>query len=115
MSRKDISRLIGRVFLEKCAANLLYSALDRPEFFWDAQDSLQDLYDAICEYLEVDTRLETLNARFDVLQATLDVLRDHQNNEHSSSLEWIVIVLIVIEIFIGLVEIVGIVGLGSKG
>ena len=25
MNRKDISRLIGRVFLEKCAANLLYS------------------------------------------------------------------------------------------
>jgi uncharacterized Rmd1/YagE family protein len=86
------------------------SALDRPEFFWDAPDSLQDLYDAICEYLEVDTRLETLNARFEVLQATLDVLRDHQNNEHSSHLEWIVIVLIIIEIAIGLVEIGGIVG-----
>lgn len=41
MNRKDISRLIGRVFVEKCAANLLYSALDRPEFFWDAPDSLQ--------------------------------------------------------------------------
>jgi hypothetical protein len=41
MSRKDISMLIGRVFLEKCAANLLYSALDRPDFFWDAPDALQ--------------------------------------------------------------------------
>ena len=110
MNRKDISKLIGRVFLEKCAANLLYSALDRPEFFWDAPDALQDLYDAICEYLEVDTRLETLNARFEVLQATLDVLRDHQNNEHSSYLEWIVIILIIIEIAIGVVEIAGIVG-----
>ena len=115
MSRKDISRLIGRVFVEKCAANLLYSALDRPDFFWDAPDSLQDLYDAVCEYLEVDTRLETLNARFEVLQATLDMLRDHQNNEHSSSLEWIVIVLIVIEIVIGLFEIAGILGWGGGG
>jgi hypothetical protein len=33
--------------------------------FWDAPDSLQDLYDAICDYLEVDSRLETLNARFE--------------------------------------------------
>lgn len=75
---------------------------------------LQDLYDAICEYLEVDTRLETLNARFEVLQATLDVLRDHQNNEHSSYLEWIVIILIIIEIVIGLVEIGGIIGWGGE-
>ena len=69
-----------------------------------------DLYDAICEYLEVDTRLETLNARFEVLQATLDVLRDHQNNEHSSRLEWVVIVLIFIELVIGIVEIGGVMG-----
>ena len=63
----------------------------------------------------MDTRLETLNARFEVLQATLDMLRDHQNNEHSSSLEWIVIVLIVIEIVIGLIEIAGILGWGGSG
>lgn len=75
---------------------------------------LQDLYDAVCEYLEVDTRLETLNARFEVLQATLDMLRDHQNNEHSSYLEWIVIILIIIEIVIGLVEIGGIIGWGGE-
>ena len=51
----------------------------------------------------MDSRLETLNARFEVIQATLDMLQDHQNNEHSSYLEWIVIVLIVVEIIIGLV------------
>ena len=131
------------VFLEKCAVNLLSTVLDTPEFFWDAPDSLQGLYDALCEYLEMEDRVQVrrtplnfkepllnfkdaietptelgrrllrvqvLNARFEVLRDLLEVLRDHQNNEHSSMLEWIVIVLIVVEIVIGLVEIAGLVG-----
>ena len=39
------------------------------------------------------------------------MLRDQQQNEHSSLLEWIVIILIVVEVIIGLVEILGLVGI----
>jgi uncharacterized Rmd1/YagE family protein len=58
MSRNEISKLIGVVFLEKCAVNLLSTVLDTPEFFWDAPDSLQGLYDALCEYLEMEDRVQ---------------------------------------------------------
>lgn len=103
--------LIGTIFLEKCAVNLLTTVLDTPDFFWDASDALCVLYDAIFEYLEISDRVEILNARFEILEAMLDMLRDHQQNEHSSFLEWIVIILIVIEVIIGLVEIFGLTGL----
>jgi len=36
----------------------------------------------VCEYLELDTRVEVLNTRFIVLQEFLDLLREHQNNKH---------------------------------
>ena len=36
--------------------------------------------------------------RYDVLQEMLEVLRDHQNNEHMSRLEWIVIILIALAV-----------------
>ena len=39
------------------------------------------------------------------------MLRDQQQNEHSSLLEWIVIILIVVEVITGLVEILGLVGI----
>lgn len=58
INRKEISKLIGRVFLEKCAVNLLGNVLDTPEFFWNAPDSLQSLYDAVCEYLEMEDRVQ---------------------------------------------------------
>lgn len=41
MSRKQIAQLIGRVFIQKSAVNLLSTVLDTPEFFWSAPDSMQ--------------------------------------------------------------------------
>lgn len=78
MSRKQIAQLMGRVFIQKSAVNLLSSVLDTPEFFWSSADSFQNIYKKACEYLEYDTRVEVLNNRFQVLQEMLDMLRDHQ-------------------------------------
>ena len=42
-----------------------------------------------------------------VLQEMLDMLRDHQNNKHSARLELIVIWLILVEVVVGLLELMG--------
>ncbi|KAF8071355.1 RMD1 [Scenedesmus sp. PABB004] len=104
LASATIAKLMGKVFIQKAAVNLLSSVLDTPEFFWRAPDSFQALYERICEYLELDQRVEVLNARFTVLQEMLDMLRDHENNHHAARLEWIVIWLIVIEVVVGLLE-----------
>ena len=41
ISRKQIARLIGTVFLQRASVNLLSTVLDTPEFFWSAPDHLQ--------------------------------------------------------------------------
>ena len=41
LSRKQITQLMGKVFIQKSNLNLLSSVLDTPEFFWRAPDSLQ--------------------------------------------------------------------------
>ena len=46
--------------------NLLSTVLDTPEFFWSAPDSMQTLYKRVCEYMELDDRVEVLNNRFSV-------------------------------------------------
>jgi hypothetical protein len=46
-----------------------------------------------------------------VLQEMLDMLRDHENNHHSARLEWIVIYLIMVEVVVGLLEVLGLFGL----
>lgn len=39
------------------------------------------------------------------------MLRDHQNNHHSVRLEWIVIWLIVVEVVVGVFELLGLFGI----
>ncbi len=73
------------------------------------------LYKRVCEYLELDTRVEVLNTRFNVLQEFLDLLREHQNNKHMVRLEWVVIWLIVVEVVVGLFEVAGLIGWIPEG
>jgi uncharacterized Rmd1/YagE family protein len=54
------------------------------------------VYERLCAYLELDTRVEVVNERFSVLQDLLDMLRDHENQAHSVRLTAIVIVLILV-------------------
>lgn len=85
LTRKAVAQLMGQVFLQKSAVNLLSSVLDTPDFFWesDVPDSLQHLYEGCCSYLEYENRVEVLNQRFGVLQEMLDMLRDHLHADHS--------------------------------
>jgi uncharacterized Rmd1/YagE family protein len=66
MSRKEIAQLLGKVFIQRSAVNLLSTVLDTPEFFWSAPDSMQSLYKKVCEYMELDDRVEVLNNRYGV-------------------------------------------------
>ena len=61
-----MAQLIGKVFLQSSTLNLLSSVLDTPEYFWDVPDSHQALYERACEYLELPSRIEVLNARLEV-------------------------------------------------
>ena len=104
LSLKDASRLTGQLFLQKSAVNLLSTVLDVPEFFWDAADELQGLYGTVTKYLELKNRVAVLNARYEVLESMLLMMQQQLNNDHSSRLEWIIIWLIAVEIFLGLTE-----------
>ncbi|KAG2497298.1 hypothetical protein HYH03_004881 [Edaphochlamys debaryana] len=111
MSTKKLAQLIGKVFLQSSTLNLLSTVMDTPEFFWSAPDHLQALYERACEYLELDTRAEVLNARFEVLQEMLDMLRDHKNNSHAARLEWIIIWLLLVDVILMLFQLLSLFGL----
>lgn len=47
ISDKAVAQLMGRVFIEQAALNLLGSVLDTPDFFWTpgVGDHMQSVYD----------------------------------------------------------------------
>ena len=66
MSRKDIMKHIGELFILRININLQGSYMDSPELFW-AEPQLEPVYQAARGYLEINQRLSLLNQRLDVI------------------------------------------------
>ncbi|KAI0360474.1 DUF155-domain-containing protein [Trametes cingulata] len=105
MSHKEIMRKIGELFLLRTNINSVGSVLDSPEVFWTYPD-LQPLYDAARSYLEIPQRIDLLNARVEVLQDMLQLLKETVTSRHAERLEQIVIALIAVEIVLGIITII---------
>lgn len=97
MSRKAIAKSRGVLFGARGDILLNYSLLDTPEFFWDYPE-LEPLYTMVSRYLDVVARINVLNKKLESIHELLDMLANEQNHKHSSTLEWIIIILIALEI-----------------
>ncbi len=97
LSRKDISKKLGEIFLERTFINLHSEILDTPEFFWDYPE-FESCYTEIIHYLEINKRVELLNRRVNILHDLFEILSNEIRHQHSSRLEWIVILLILVEV-----------------
>jgi len=97
LSRREIRRKMGKLFIERSSINLHLDVLVPPDFFWEYPE-LEPLYKMMSIYLDIDSRVDALNQRLDVLHELLEMLGNELNHQHSSQLEWTIILLIVIEV-----------------
>lgn len=89
----------GKLFLVKSTINLKHDLLDTPEYFWESPE-VESFYINMRKYLEIDNRVEVLNAKLQVISELLEMLADELAHKHSSLLEWIIILLIAFEIVV---------------
>ncbi|CAE6456628.1 unnamed protein product [Rhizoctonia solani] len=101
MPHGEIMRQIGQLFLLRMNINLVGNVLDSPDY-----PDLKPMYEAARSYLELPQRIDLLNARVEVLQDMLKLLKESVTSRHGERLEQIVIVLIGIEILLGVITIV---------
>lgn len=103
LSRKEISKKMGELFIERNFISLHSDILDTPEFFWDYPE-LEPYYRKSAHYLDVTKRVDVLNKKLGVIHALFEMLSGELNHQHSSRLEWTIIVLIVIEVFLAILK-----------
>jgi uncharacterized Rmd1/YagE family protein len=103
LSRKEISKKMGELFIERNFINLHSEILDTPEFFWDHPE-LEPFYRRTAHYLDVTKRVEVLNKRLTVVHELFEILRNELNHQYSSRLEWTIIGLIIIEIVLAVLR-----------
>jgi uncharacterized Rmd1/YagE family protein len=101
LSKKEITKKIGALFSERYLVNLHSDVLDTPEFFW-RRPSYEPIYLMAVDFYDITLRQNALNHRLKMIQELYSLLSDEINHIHSSRLEWIVIILITIEVIIGL-------------
>lgn len=103
LSRREIRRKMGELFIERSSINLHLDVLDTPEFFWDYPE-LEPLYKMMANYLDIGNRVEVLNQRLKIVHELFEMMGTELNHQHSSRLEWIIICLIVIEVLLTLLR-----------
>lgn len=98
-SKKQISKMQGKLFVLKGNINFEHSILDKPEYFWEYPE-YDNFYNRMSDYLEINQRIEVLYKKMTTIDETLSILSNELNHRHSSKLELIIILLILIEIVI---------------
>lgn len=103
LSKRKLSQKLGALFAERNSINLHTDILDTPEFFW-RRPRYEPYYLMASQYLDIETRMNILNRRLDVIHELYEILSNELNHRHSSRLEWIIIILIVIEVVLTLLK-----------
>jgi uncharacterized Rmd1/YagE family protein len=102
MNQIQIAKKIGELFIVRNSVNLYSDILDTPEVFWD-EDRFEPTYHRVREYLDIDKRIEVMNQRMEIIRELLDLLASQQEQTHGMRLEFIIIVLILVEVIIEVV------------
>jgi len=99
LSRKKLAKKVGKLFIERNSINIDTEILDLPEFFWEHPE-VEHLYIVATKYLDIKPRVELLNRRLDMIRDLFSMLTAEIQHQHSSFLEWIIIVLITVEVLL---------------
>ncbi|XP_048241255.1 required for meiotic nuclear division protein 1 homolog [Haliotis rufescens] len=103
MSRREVLRRTGELFSLRHVINLSSDLLDTPDFYWD-RGMLEPLYQKACNHLNISRRTRVMNERLSHLCELMELLSTHLNDTHHTRLEWMIIILILVEVVFEIVH-----------
>ncbi|PTB77386.1 hypothetical protein M440DRAFT_1329888, partial [Trichoderma longibrachiatum ATCC 18648] len=109
LSRRFILQKTGELLSLRAKLNHYSELTDNlPDIFWDSRSELglEGYYDQVGRALDVNVRIRALNQKMDYAQEIATVLRELSSEQHGTRLEWIIIVLIFVEVVFELRRIV---------
>ncbi|KAI1619825.1 hypothetical protein EDD37DRAFT_194330 [Exophiala viscosa] len=101
LSRGFILRKTGQLLLLRAQLNLYSELTDSlPDIFWDSRHelNLENYYDQVGRALDVGIRIKVLNEKMDYAAEIATVLRERLSEKHGLFLEWMIIILIAVEV-----------------
>lgn len=96
-SEADILQLTGQLFLLRGKLNLYLELIETPDIYW-LEPSLEKIYDLVSRRLDIALRIAIMNRKLDYVTEEQRALLSVMNEKKSTRLEWIIIVLIMVEV-----------------
>lgn len=97
MKRTAVFQKIGELFTLRSNLNLESDLLGPPDFYWDRED-LEILFQNTCSFLALRSRTNLMNEKLTYCYELLQQLTSHMDQEHNTKLEWMIIILITVEV-----------------
>ncbi|XP_040483900.1 required for meiotic nuclear division protein 1 homolog isoform X4 [Ursus maritimus] len=77
--------------------NLSSDFLITPDFYWD-RENLEQLYDKTCQFLSIARRVKVMNEKLQHCMELTVLMRNHLTEKRALRLEWMIVILITIEV-----------------
>ncbi|KXS21478.1 DUF155-domain-containing protein [Gonapodya prolifera JEL478] len=97
MGQKEVLSKLGELLVFRGSVNLHSELLDAPDFCW-SNERMEQFFESASRNLDVRPRIAVFNKKLDYANELAATLRDHLSERHSNNLEWIIIVLITVEV-----------------
>nr|XP_023692080.1 required for meiotic nuclear division protein 1 homolog isoform X2 [Paramormyrops kingsleyae] len=105
LSRAEVMQKIGELFALRHRINLSSDLLITPDFYWD-RENLEQLYDKTCQFLSINRRVKVMNEKLQHCTELTDLMRNHLSEKHGLRLEWMIVILITIEVMFELARVI---------
>ncbi|XP_070835493.1 required for meiotic nuclear division protein 1 homolog [Chaetodon trifascialis] len=105
LSSAEVMKKIGELFTLRHCINLRSDLLLTPDFYWD-RENLEKLYEKTCQFLSINRRVNVVNEKLEHCTQLTDLMRSHLSEKHSLRLEWMIVILITIEVLFELAKMI---------
>ena len=102
---RDLLRHIGGSLLSELRMISRVEVADKPELTWDNPE-LERLYARLADEFELRERHSVLDRKLQLISRTAQTVLDLLQHRHSIRVEWYIVILIIVEKFLTLYELV---------
>lgn len=108
VGNKELARTTAKIVRHEFNTLAYIMILDKPDITWTHQSASQ-FYDQMMNFFELNDRYKILKSKTDILYHIMEGFSDISHSIRGLFVEWIVVILIVIEVVITLLQITGVV------
>lgn len=97
LTRDQVFRKTGEIYEMKHRVNLSSDLLDLPDIYWDRHNQ-EVIFLSMISFLNIKRRTAVMNEKLNNCCELMNLLAGHMNDKHHVRLEWMIIVLIMVEV-----------------